>query len=638
MTTIVTRIGKGTTLSWNEMDTNLTNLNNDKLEVGTDASQIVNIPSGGISATDVQSALNELDIEKLEINSPATDIAFSPYKNITSTNIQNAIQEEIDDLEFDNGSSLIGFLQSGIGAVAQTVQQKLRDSISVKDFGAVGDGIADDTSAIVNAIQSLRHDPVSILDTIGGDIITVYGSGTVFFPPGIYKITPDTLKIFQDLGLILKGSGSRRTNNSVRAATTILISGTSSGFGIQAYRSGSRGLTIEDMDICYATSTFTGSILDIIDSPGITLNRVFLGTYGLTGGTRLQTASACIRSTYDEFLTCNQCVFDGAKDGWWSDDTRTELANTFGGSVTTFNQCVWYDFTGNMIRHDGLRTRDGIMINNCAFNPISVDCTRCIDLTNIDGIQLNVSTFTPSVANKAYVEWIRLSNCTGFVHSCIFSDLTQAGTFDGMLDLSNNRVYCTQGFEITGGVITGKGNEFSKASSGWKVSPAYMLCFDIGPDLAKNAVTSIYYIPTDSSLISGRINYSSENDNSTSGIINNSIRVLIENIDRKQTSVSTTGYVFSKKTDVGRTIISTGSSNLTFNLPSPSPGIIFRLVKMSTGTLRIDAAVVGQLYTGVGGVKTSVIAAAGDIGGTVEIEAYGSIGWIVRYNGTWALS
>lgn len=54
------------------------------------------------------------------------------------------------------GSALIGFAQSGVGAVTRSVQAKLRDTLSVEDFGAVGDGTTDDTDAIKAAFNTGR--------------------------------------------------------------------------------------------------------------------------------------------------------------------------------------------------------------------------------------------------------------------------------------------------------------------------------------------------------------------------------------------------------------------------------------------------------------------------------------------------
>jgi hypothetical protein len=61
------------------------------------------------------------------------------------------------DLAGSTGSSSIGFIQSGTGAVARTLQAKNRDTVNAKDFGAVGDGVADDTEAILAAIATGKN-------------------------------------------------------------------------------------------------------------------------------------------------------------------------------------------------------------------------------------------------------------------------------------------------------------------------------------------------------------------------------------------------------------------------------------------------------------------------------------------------
>jgi len=67
-----------------------------------------------------------------------------------------------------NGSSLIGYNEGATGAVNITVQSKLQESISVKDFGAKGDGTTNDTTAILSAFASLTS------------------NSSLCFPPGTY--------------------------------------------------------------------------------------------------------------------------------------------------------------------------------------------------------------------------------------------------------------------------------------------------------------------------------------------------------------------------------------------------------------------------------------------------------------------
>lgn len=539
-----------------------------------------------------------------------------------------------DTASVDNGGSIIVATDGGRWKLADTT------SMRVERFGAKGDGVTDCTNAVLKAIAALRRNAVSIFDDIGGSMITAYSSGVLDFGPGVFVVSADALAITQDLGLIFRGKGSRRTNNAVRAATTLLVSGTSSGFGIKFWNNGARAATIEDMDICYADANFTGDVLDTLNCPGLTLNRAFLGTFGLSGATRLQTARSLIRATYDEFLHATDCVFDGAVDGFWSDDVRLQNGNSFGGALTTFDNCVFYDFTGRPLRADGNRTRTNLTLNNVACNPISVNCVRSIDLNNIDGLIIAGGICAGSVANHATAEWMRLVNCTGHVRGVLFDDNSKVGTIDGMLDFSSNRIYATDGVTLKGGVITGRNNEFAKGTNGWTLSPSYPLSADIGPDLFKSGITGYsYYVPADSANLAARINYESGSDASISGISSLGTHVSMNNIDGGQSSIAATTYSINNKTDGGRTIVAIGASAQTFLLPYPAPGRKFKIVKLAAVGLRIDAAVGGTLYTGSGGGKTSMLATnPSDLGGYVELEAYGTTGWIVRLTGAWTLS
>ncbi len=62
-------------------------------------------------------------------------------------------------------SALDSFTQTGAGAVARTLDGKLADFVSVKDFGAVGDGVTNDTAAFAAALAA---------------------SFNVYIPPGTY--------------------------------------------------------------------------------------------------------------------------------------------------------------------------------------------------------------------------------------------------------------------------------------------------------------------------------------------------------------------------------------------------------------------------------------------------------------------
>jgi hypothetical protein len=89
-------------------------------------------------------------------------VAFSDLSGNTATTLINGtwfnnVIAKVSDLGTSIGASLLGFLQAGAGAVLQSVQGKLRlREMDVEDFGAVGDGVADDWAAITACFAAAK--------------------------------------------------------------------------------------------------------------------------------------------------------------------------------------------------------------------------------------------------------------------------------------------------------------------------------------------------------------------------------------------------------------------------------------------------------------------------------------------------
>lgn len=125
------------------------------------------------------------------------------------TSIADTVSEPI-------GAASVNYLPAGTGAVATNVQAKLRESVSVKDYGAVGDGVTDDYAAFTSARDT---------------------GNKVYIPPGVYYLSQKlSTSASESDAFIIEGSGMSQcilafngtsgvellgTNNVIRDLTII---------------------------------------------------------------------------------------------------------------------------------------------------------------------------------------------------------------------------------------------------------------------------------------------------------------------------------------------------------------------------------------------------------------------------------
>ena len=136
---------------------------------------------------------------------PATlYVASSDYSILVQNKNGSSIYSSLNATE-RYSSALVTFLQAGANAVQRTAQSKMRDIVSVKDFGAVGNDMADDSAALQSAI----------------DYLWANNGGEVYIPPGIYRAANVILRP----GIRLRGSGAGDAplTSEKRPATTLKI-------------------------------------------------------------------------------------------------------------------------------------------------------------------------------------------------------------------------------------------------------------------------------------------------------------------------------------------------------------------------------------------------------------------------------
>jgi hypothetical protein len=200
---------------------------------------------------------------------------------------------------------------------------KLNDMVSVKDFGAKGDGVTYDTAAIQAAIEYVQSvgaaDPYN--PTFAGDVAT----GVLIIPAGVYRIT-SPLSVTKPC--IIRGDGIRRTvirfSTSNNALFAFAIGPTVNGTNLIG---GSFGhMTI----ICNAGSTQAGGIYMGTAATGSGITRFELHNIDILNcRTGVAQTGVIYMSTFRNITVTSAFGGDVGLYGWYVTSPQEVIYNTY---------------------------------------------------------------------------------------------------------------------------------------------------------------------------------------------------------------------------------------------------------------------------------------------------------------------
>ena len=138
-------------------------------------------------------------------------VTVGDVETVTSTMIASGTIIDADvNISGAINATKLNFLQAGASGVARTVDSKLKDTVSVKDFGTVGDGVTDDTAAIQAAINNAAVNNRLLLFPLGTYLVTntltIYSGSTLrgeagWAYPAAYGPTLSSNILFQPTSL-----------------------------------------------------------------------------------------------------------------------------------------------------------------------------------------------------------------------------------------------------------------------------------------------------------------------------------------------------------------------------------------------------------------------------------------------------
>lgn len=356
------------------------------------------------------------------------------------------------------GASVIGWIQSGVGAVWRSIMDKLRESVSVKDFGAVGDGITDDSAAIANACNA-----------------ALAGVGRLYWPAGDYRVASTATINTLAGGLLMYGNSP----NSIGTRANIIQDDINTPvFKVRGANLTARGLAFTVF--AGAAKTAAGAAITVISA---TSNTITLSADPWPGRTPViwalaSSIAATDSTTYASAGVVNvfgSFVFSGAtKNGdgtvtltgvkGFNGTANAAISGTVGHSIESFVSLA-HAVADAAVTNDraaifDMDVRENQFFDNLWFN----QCCRVFAYDALgsgggfDTGAGNAGFFSNIVVDQA--KWFIDSN--GAINAGQFSNVQLYGVLTGFkadgnfsdCNLTNVKfITCTKGFDITGDMI-----------------------------------------------------------------------------------------------------------------------------------------------------------------------------------------
>jgi len=263
---------------------------------GTGAQTVFTLSTAPGSKNNCQIYIDGVYQEKSTFSINASTLTFTEAPPLNAS-IEVIIGNALDS--FASDANAVNYDQGGTGFVSRTVESKLQEFVSVKDFGAVGDGVVDDTAALNAAAADLSSGQV------------------LFIPEGTYLYNPTSAPLtFSTNNIAIWGKGTIKASVS-QDKTVVLLSGnyiTWDGPSVEGEGTVYSSYTPSTEDNRYALLRVTGDDVDIrsalINTPyliGIHANACDNLTIG-DGVDVLGGPIAAIVSTYFQGIRIYNCT------------------------------------------------------------------------------------------------------------------------------------------------------------------------------------------------------------------------------------------------------------------------------------------------------------------------------------------